>query len=531
MVYSLWLAEARQRLRALFFSDRRSSPRSKNIRFSFLFRQSRFYFLLTQGLHISTLNFRYNKNKGRFPVRVTFFLISCISVTLCQFAAALSFEESRHLLSRTGFTPTFLEIEALADLSREQAVQQILDSATSPNVLAVPPSITKVKRPPGKGASEKQQRAYREQLQESASELQSWWLKQMITTTTPFSDQMTLFWHNHFVSSLQKVKFPFLMYQQHALLRKNAVGNFEFLVHAISKDPAMTLYLDNQSNRKSAPNENYARELMELFTLGEGHYDEQDIKQAARAFTGWQVDKENGLFNVNQRQHDSGEKTFFGKTGNFDGEDIVDLIFSAKADQVALLITGKLWRHFVSLTNDDTEIARLAHVFEKNNFQLQPLLKAMFLSDSFWAQMDQPNLIKSPVDFVVGTQRAFSLEVTEASLVRQMGRNMGQMLFAPPNVKGWPGGESWITSSTLIARAQLMNQVTRAIEIQGKENSKLMMTPYAHISGYSIAQWQSLLLGKQAFTYELPELPESPPLSMYATELTQMLQDPIYQLK
>ena len=468
--------------------------------------------------------------KAKTVVRAFFFLVSCISIFSLQPLMALTFDESRHLLSRTGFTPTFLEIEALSGLTREHAVQRIVDSASSPDVLAVPKSIANIERPPSKGASDKQQREYRDRQREQSFALQSWWLKQMIMTSTPFSDQMTLFWHNHFVSSLQKVKFPALMYQQHMLLRDNAVGDFKAFVQAISKDPAMTLYLDNQSNRKSAPNENYARELLELFTLGEGHYQEQDIKNAARAFTGWQVDKQSGKFAFSSRQHDTGEKTFFGQSGNFNGDDIVNLVFSEKGDQVALLITEKLWRHFVSLTKNEAELARLVLVFQKNNFQLKPLLEAMFLSDDFWAQMDQPNLIKSPVDLVVGTQRAFGLEVTEASLVRQIGRNMGQTLFAPPNVKGWPGGESWITSSTLIARAQLMNQVTRAIEIQGQENTQ-MMAPYAHISGYTIAQWQTLLLGKFSMVYESAVVTEQSPLALYATELTAMLQDPTYQLK
>ena len=463
-------------------------------------------------------------------MRVLASLFGCFLFCGCQTAFALSFEESRHLLNRTGFTPTFGEIEALLPLTREQAVQKIIASAQSPDVLPLPKAVTKVEPPPGKQASEKQQQAYRQRQREQSLALQSWWLTQMITTKSPFSDQMTLFWHNHFVSSLQKVKFPALMAQQHTLLREYAVGDFKQFVQAVSQDPAMTLYLDNQSNRKSAPNENYARELLELFTLGEGHYQEHDIKQAARAFTGWQVDRKTGQFNINKRQHDSGEKTFLGKTGPWNGDDIVNLIFTEQGDQVALFITRKLWRHFVSLSENDAETARLAKLWVEVDFQIAPLLNAMLLSEAFWAQMDQPNLIKSPVDFVVGTQRAFGLQVTEASLVRQMGRNMGQMLFAPPNVKGWPGGEAWITSSTLIARAQLMNQVTRAIELQAKENPN-SMTPYAHITGYSLTQWQALLLGSGGVTYQLPSVLQTPGLNDYATQITAMLQDPTYQLK
>jgi uncharacterized protein (DUF1800 family) len=432
---------------------------------------------------------------------------------------------------RTGFAPSFDEIDYFSEFTREQAINYILNSASNPDVLDVPKRIAQPEKLPGKSSTDEEKRAYRKRERESAAMLQSWWLEQMVTTQTPFVEQMTLFWHNHFVSSLQKVKSPSLMLQQNELFRNHALGDYKELVQSVSKDPAMTLYLDNQSNKKSAPNENYARELLELFTLGEGNYTEADIKEAARAFTGWQIDRRTGEFRINKRQHDNGEKVFFDEVGNWQGNNIVDLVFKKKGDQVALQLTRKLWKHFVSLEESPETTLKLSELFVSADFQIKPLLSAMFNSNEFWSGVDSPNLIKSPVDLVVGAQRAFGLNITESSLVRQMGKNMGQMLFAPPNVKGWPGGEAWITSSSLIARIQLLNQVTRAIESQANETTGMMASPYAHITKYNLSEWQQLLLGREPIAYEKPGLTGNASLQQYDDELSAMLQDPAYQLK
>jgi len=293
----------------------------------------------------------------------------------------------------------------------------------------------------------------------------------------------------------------------------------------------MTLYLDNQSNLKEKPNENFARELMELFTLGEGNYTEQDIKEAARAFTGWQVNRKNGQFRINGRQHDNGSKTFFGQQGNFGGTEVIDIIFQEKADVIAKFMVTKLWQSLVSTDLDETEIKRLSALFVQEGFELEPLLRAILLSDAFRHQKSYNALIKSPVELVVGLQRVFNLEIYEQSLIRQMGNNLGQMLFAPPNVKGWPGGSHWITSSSFLARVQLMSQVTRAIEVAENEKPKMAMAEkYGWLTKYSLVQWQALLLPWNS-SFMLAVDDDSETVRHYDNAISAMLRNPEFQLK
>src|SRR6185503_10785129 len=210
---------------------------------------------------------------------------------------------------------------------------------------------------------EERKLAQREIVQRSF-ELQSWWLTELIATRAPLAEKMTLFWHNHFVSGLQKVRSPQLLYRQNVLLRKHALGNFGELLRAVSRDPAMLIYLDNASNRREQPNENFARELMELFTLGEGHYGEQDVKEAARAFTGWSVDPDTGEFLFRRPAHDDGVKTILGRTGSFDGSAVLDILLAQP--QTAEFVAGKLWREFVSPVPDPVEVRRIARAFRES---------------------------------------------------------------------------------------------------------------------------------------------------------------------
>jgi uncharacterized protein (DUF1800 family) len=266
---------------------------------------------------------------------------------------------------------------------------------------------------------------------------------------------MTLFWHNHFVSGMQKVQSPQLMYRQNVLLREHALGNFGTLLRAVSRDPAMLRYLDSAFNRKGRPNENFARELMELFTLGEGHYSEQDVKEVARAFTGWSLDPETGAFLFRPALHDDGPKTVFGREGNFGGDDVLDLLLARP--ETATLIARKLWREFVSPQPAPAEVARIAGALRNSGYDIRAALRVLFNSDAFYAPANRGVLIKSPVDLVEGTLRQFGFEVPDVlPFVFAMGQ-FGQVLFAPPNVKGWPGGELWINATTLLRRKQFLD--------------------------------------------------------------------------
>ncbi|WP_226034157.1 DUF1800 domain-containing protein [Aquitalea palustris] len=370
--------------------------------------------------------------------------------------AGIGEEGARHLLSRTGFGANPAQIALYAPLGREQAVDRLLDHAVY-NALSAPP--TWVNEPfdrPGKpNLTEDEKKALQKERNEHAQELRGWWLEEMRITPSPLTEKMTLFWHNHFVSGLDKVGVPQLMYQQNVLLRHQALGNFGQLLHAIARDPAMMRYLDTVNNRKGQPNENFAREVMELFTLGEGHYSEQDIREAARAFTGWSLDKD-FHFVYRPNQHDNGDKTIFGQQGNFDGDDVLDMLL--RKPQTARFVTIKLWRYLVSPTPNEADIQRLSTLFYRDNYEIRPLLRAMLLTPAFWQSQGQ--LIKSPLELTVGTLVTFDLTPPDWRALAGLNRQLGQDVFNPPNVKGWPGGEVWINSATLLTRKQFLDRLS-----------------------------------------------------------------------
>ncbi len=312
----------------------------------------------------------------------------------------------------------------------------------------------------GANAPEMARKQFQQEQIREGLQLRGWWLNEMLTTPSPLTEHMTLFWHNHFVSSQQKVKLAELMYRQNVTLRANALGHFGELLHAIARDPAMVIYLDNAQNRKGTPNENFAREVMELFTLGEGNYREQDIKEAARAFTGWSIDRDSGTFVFRRFIHDDGTKTVLGRSGNLDGDDVLDILLAQPA--TAEFITRKLWREFVSPDPDAATVTRIANRFRSTRYDIKVVLYELLTSDAFYAKENRGVLIKSPIDLVVGALKQFDLKPTEPIPFAVAAAAMGQNLFSPPNVKGWPGGEVWINSSTLLARKQFLDRLFRA---------------------------------------------------------------------
>lgn len=373
-------------------------------------------------------------------------------------ATALDTAEARHLLARSGFGGTPAEIEALLPMTREEAVAAILKRAGD-RAVTPPPAWDAAWQPAERaGMSEAERLALRDTQREQGRDLKAWWLTEMRVTPSPLTEVMTLFWHNHFTSSLAKVKAPALLYRQNVLLRRHALGNFAALLHAVARDPAMLVYLDNARSHKAAPNENFARELMELFTLGEGRYTERDLQEAARAFTGWSLDQETGAFRFRPAWHDGGEKAIFGQRGTFDGDAVIGLLL-ARPD-TAELIVAKLWRRFISETPDPDAVGRLAALFREANYEMKPLLRAIFTSAAFWAPENRGRLIKSPVDLVVGSLRLFELPVADARDIAWLTGRLGQDLFDPPDVKGWPGGTAWITGASLLDRQTLLARLT-----------------------------------------------------------------------
>ena len=286
--------------------------------------------------------------------------------------------------------------------------------------------------------------------------LSAWWLYRMLHTPAPLLEKMTLFWHGHFATSAAKVTDAQLMYNQNILLRKHALGSFEELVQGISRDPAMLIYLDSITNKKTHPNENYAREVMELFCLGLGNYTEKDIQELARCFTGWEIQR--NQFKFNRFQHDFGTKQVLGKSGDFNGEDGVKVLLAQPA--APQFICAKLVRFFVT---DDAEltpelIAPLAKQFRERDLQLAPVLETLLTSRYFYSDEALGKKIRSPVELGVGLLRALSATASTQRLSGELGE-LGQMLFFPPNVKGWDGGLAWINSATLLGRANLVKHL------------------------------------------------------------------------
>lgn len=369
-------------------------------------------------------------------------------------------DDARHLASRAGLDTHPRTVEALGRLDRDEAVELLLKE--SPGAVVEPPAWaiagpwSRKKLLAELGGDKKKLKELR---QTRARELKQWWLREMVATPAPLTERMTLFWHNHFTSSLRKVKLPALLYRQNVLLRAEAFGNYRRFVRAIARDPAMLVYLDNFRNFADNPNENFARELLELFTLGEGHYTERDVKEAARALTGWSVNRRTGEFREVPRRHDSGEKRFLGRSGRFDGDDVIDVIF--EHPRCAEHLLEKVWREFVSLPLRASRRDELARDF-RADWEIRPLLRAILTSDEFWSAKNRGTLIKSPVELVVGTVRTLGISIEDASVMAKACRALGQDIFDPPNVKGWEGGPAWIASNTLLRRVQLLARAAKA---------------------------------------------------------------------
>ncbi len=294
-----------------------------------------------------------------------------------------------------------------------------------------------------------QRRMMQRQSREDVRSLNLLWLSEMVHSAAQLREKMSLFWHGHFACRNLNSYF-----QQQLLevIRTHALGNFGTLLAEVSTAPAMLQFLNNQQNRKNSPNENFAREVMELFTLGRGHYSENDVKDAARAFTGWGFDAQ-GQFQFRQFQHDTGSKTIFGKTGNFKGEEVLEMLLANP--QTARFICTKMYKFFVNENVNTAHVEWLAKRFYDNKYEIKPLLTDLFTAEWFYAPENIGTHIKSPVELIAGIMRQLSVTVENEQALLLIQRGLGQILFYPPNVAGWPGGKSWIDSSSLLFRMRL----------------------------------------------------------------------------
>ena len=369
------------------------------------------------------------------------------------------FTSAAHLLNRAGFGGTPVEIQHLAGLGMERAVAQLVDYEKIPDATPNPDwakpdpdRIERLRKIRSADEETKQQLIREEQKQQRQNivQLKHWWLERMATGPRPLQEKMTLFWHGHFATSVEKVRDAYLMWRQNDLFRQQATGNWLELLIATAKDPAMLVWLDQAQSRKEHPNENFAREVMELFTLGEGHYTEKDITEAARALTGWAYDNQNQEFAERPRIHDDGVKTFLGRTGNLKGEDVLEMIVAQP--QAARFITARLWNYFAGAEPSEPLVTALAEEFRNSGNNFKPLLRTMFQSEEFYAASIIRNQVKSPVQWLVGSVRVLERDLPAPLICFGLTRNLGQDLFTPPNVKGWDGGVSWITTNNLLSR-------------------------------------------------------------------------------
>ena len=370
-----------------------------------------------------------------------------------------NYSTAAHLLNRAGFGGTPAEIQKLVELGPEKAVDSLVnfeavpDPTTTPEWAKVDPERFKKFQEMRSATPEQKQEMRRTEQRTQRNELQDlrhWWLERMVDGPRPLQEKLTLFWHGHFATSAQKVKDGFLMFKQNDIFRRHGASDWLTLLTGVSKDPAMLVWLDQAQSRKQHPNENFAREVMELFTLGEGNYGEKDITEAARAFTGWTYDRLNQEFMYRQNQHDAMAKTIFGRTGNFTGDDVLKLILSQP--QAARFITRKLWTFFASEKPSDQTIEALANGFRASRMHFKPLLRAMFLSEEFYGPEVMRQQVKSPVQWLVGSVRMLERGLPPEQVSANALRQLGQDLLLPPNVKGWDGGLSWITTSNLLNR-------------------------------------------------------------------------------
>jgi uncharacterized protein (DUF1800 family) len=388
--------------------------------------------------------------------------------------------KNQHLLWRAAFGPMAENVATLDTISPKELWKTLLNtSADAPvkmNVANDPRTDKAYMNEDGTQMQYKQMDAITRKLlavqyRDDLKNMNIAWLNNMINSKAQLREKLSFFWHGHFACRARNAMYSQDLFN---IIKENALGNFGDMLRAVSKSPAMLQFLNNQQNRKGHPNENFAREVMELFTLGRGNYTENDVKEAARAFTGWAFNKD-GAFDFKKRAHDTDNKTVLGQTGNFDGDDVLNILL--KNPQTANFICKKMYKFFVNEKVDDANVQYLAKRFFKNNYDIKKLLEDIFTNDWFYEEKNIGTKIKSPVELMVGIRRFLPLTMDNDDAQLLFQRVLGQILFYPPNVAGWPGGKNWIDSSTLMVRLQIPQALSSkdAIEIKPKSDDDTNM--------------------------------------------------------
>ncbi len=395
----------------------------------------------------------------------------------------------RHLFSRAGFGANVAEMLQYAATPIADIVTEMLNS--------------QLPAPPGEWINEpfdineylnwtpEEQMAFLMLNYERINEMRMWWLEQMMSKATNLQEKMTLYWHGHFTTDAESAVLATFIYKQNDTLRRNALGNFRAFLKEIYKDPGMLLYLDGVSNIVGAPNENFARELLELFTMGVGNYTEDDIKEIARALTGWEIDTYNVSSFFNPNLHDYGQKTIFGQTGNFDGDDVIDIIL--EQEQTAIYVAGRIYEFFVSRERDEDFINELAATFRNNDYEFKPMLEQLFNSDFFYSEDVKASLIKSPVELTVSNARLLENGSVNTFFVLAVQELINQVLLMPPNVAGWPGQRAWINPTTYVYRNTISEiYVNENLTRDENDNPYITFDPLAFASSFGIETSEEL---------------------------------------
>jgi uncharacterized protein (DUF1800 family) len=377
--------------------------------------------------------------------------------------------KNQHLLWRAAFGPNPEEFDQIKKSSQKAYFKALVKaSSKTPEYINVASNVIKgltmgiseAGEQQKRELNEEQRREFRKQSREDIKNLNIRWLNEMVNSDAQLREKIALFWHGHFACRNLNIFYQQLLLN---VIRKNALGNFAYLLREVSKSGAMINFLNNNQNRKGHPNENFAREVMELFTLGRGNYTENDIKEAARAFTGWGADI-NGDFVFRKNFHDAGSKTIFGKTGNFDGDDVLDMLLEKK--ETATFIARKMYSYFVNENTDEDKVKWLAGRFYQSNYNTLQLVEDMFTSNWFYEAKNIGSRIKSPVELIAGIRRMLPMQIENEAIQLLIQNLLGQLLFYPPNVAGWPGGKSWIDSSSLMLRMRLPQMIQDNEEIK-----------------------------------------------------------------
>jgi uncharacterized protein (DUF1800 family) len=407
------------------------------------------------------------------------------------------------LYRRAGFGATSAQLDAATPAGYEGAVEALLEGLHGPDTggdAVAAPALTHSPRPAGPAGSAARQ-AQQRALAASFVELQEWWAQRMVATSTPLREKLTLFWHGHFATAFSKVRDVAAMYDQNQLMRTEGAGSFETLTQAVAKGEAMMRWLDTATDKKSHPNENFGRELMELFTLGLGAYTQADVVAAARGFTGWVTNPRTGAWHLQAAQHDDGTKTYLGHTGDFGGEDIIHLAVTDAAS--ARFVVAKLWSHFAyPVSTSDAVVTDILPAYGAT-LDVTGALRAIFLHPAFRSTTARQGLVKQPIEYLVGAARALGLDArlqrrhaTPAAggrpvTLARLATALGQAPFDPPNVGGWGQNTYWLDTATSLIRFQSALQLARRADLAAIEGAQLAERPAAAAALLGVDGWGS----------------------------------------